>query len=78
MIDAGIQPGDMVLVEKGKPPRNNDIVIAQIDGEWTMKYFMRDKSGVRLEPANRNYATIRPTDSLEIGGIVKTVIRKYL
>ncbi len=77
MIDAGIQPGDMVLVEKGKAPRNNDIVIAEVDGEWTMKYFMKDRRGVRLEPANKAYATIRPKNSLEIGGIVRTVIRKY-
>lgn len=77
MIDAGIQPGDMVLVEKGKRPKNNDIIIAQVDGEWTMKYFVKDRHGVRLEPANRKYKTIRPRNSLEIGGVVRTVIRKY-
>ena len=77
MIEAGIQPGDLVLVERGKTPKTNDIVIAQVDGEWTMKYFLRDRKGVRLEPANRNYKTIRPEHSLEIAGIVRTVIRKY-
>jgi len=77
MMDAGIHPGDMVLVEKGKVPRKNDIVIAQVDGEWTMKYFTRDRKGVRLEPANRKYKPIRPRQSLEIAGIVRTVIRKY-
>ena len=77
MIDAGIHPGDMVLVEKGRAPRNNDIVVAAVDGEWTMKYFVRDAKGVRLEPANREYAAIRPRHSLEIGGIVRSVIRKY-
>lgn len=77
MVDAGIQPGDLVLVEKGPRPKNNDIVIAQVDGEWTMKYFMKTRGEVRLEPANRNYDTIHPKDSLEIGGIVRTVIRKY-
>lgn len=77
MIDAGIHPGDMVMVEKGRTPRNNDIVVAAVDGEWTMKYFMRDSTGVRLEPANRAYTAIRPTHSLEIAGVVRTVIRKY-
>jgi repressor LexA len=77
MVDAGIYPGDMVLVEKGVEPRNNDIVIAQVDGDWTMKYFVRDRDGVRLEPANRNYDTIRPENDLEIGGIVRSVIRKF-
>jgi SOS regulatory protein LexA len=77
MIDAGIQAGDLVLVEKGKEAKNNDIVIAEVDGDWTMKYFMKDGRGVRLEPANRKFETIRPEHSLKIGGIVRTVIRKY-
>ena len=77
MQDAGIQPGDLVLIEKGRTPKNNDIVVAQVDGEWTMKYFVRDKSGVRLEAANRKYKPIYPKQSLEIAGIVRSVVRKY-
>jgi repressor LexA len=77
MIEAGIHPGDLVLVERGVTPKSNDIVIAQVDGEWTMKYFVKDRKGVRLEPANRHYKPIYPKRSLEIGGVVKTVIRKY-
>ncbi|MFL2877134.1 MAG: LexA family protein [Pontiellaceae bacterium] len=77
MIDAGIQPGDIILVEKGGAPKKNDIVIAQVDGEWTMKYFGKDRQGVYLDPANRNYKRIRPDQSLTIGGIVKAVVRKY-
>jgi len=77
MIDAGIHPGDIVLVERGKRPRNNDIVIAEVDGEWTMKYFVKDRRGVRLEPANAKYATIRPRDTLKVAGVIRTVIRKY-
>ena len=77
MIDAGIQPGDMVLVEKGKEPRGGDIVVAQVDGEWTMKYFTRDRQGIRLDPANRNYKPIRPKNDLELAGVVRSVIRKY-
>lgn len=77
MIDAGILPEDMVLVEKGAVPKNNDIVIAQVDGEWTMKYFTKDAEGVRLEPANRKYEAIRPRQTLEIAGVVRSVIRKY-
>ena len=77
MIDAGIQPGDIILVEKGGTPKKNDIVIAQVDGEWTMKYFGKDRQGVYLDPANSNYKRIRPDQSLTIGGIVKAVVRKY-
>ncbi|MDP6491355.1 MAG: transcriptional repressor LexA [Kiritimatiellia bacterium] len=77
MIDAGIHPGDMVLVERDAPPRKNSIVIAQVDGEWTIKYFVKDRQGVRLDPANSKYEPIRPQNSLEIAGVVRSVIRKY-
>ncbi|MDD2240205.1 MAG: transcriptional repressor LexA [Kiritimatiellae bacterium] len=77
MIDAGIMPGDLVLVEKGPRPGLNDIVVACVDDEWTLKYYMRDKAGVRLDPANSKYTFIRPKQSLKIGGIVRAVIRKY-
>ena len=77
MIDAGIMPGDIVLVEKGPRPGQNDIVVARVDDEWTLKYYVRDNAGVRLEPANPKYKFIRPQRSLEIGGIVRAVIRKY-
>jgi SOS regulatory protein LexA len=77
MIDAGIHPRDLVLVEKGGVPKQGDIVIAQVDGDWTMKYFGKDKAGVYLEPANSKYTQIRPERSMTIGGIVKAVVRKY-
>jgi repressor LexA len=77
MIDAGIHPGDLVLVERGATPKNRDIVIAQVDDAWTLKYFMKDERGVRLEPANQKYAAIIPSRSLVIGGVIRTVIRRY-
>ena len=77
MIEAGIHPQDIVLVEKGNTPKKGDIIIAQVEGEWTMKYFGKDKKGIYLDPANRQYNRIRPERSLTIGGIVKAVIRKY-
>lgn len=77
MIGAGIQPGDIVLVEKGVTPKPGDIVVVQVDDEWTLKYFMQDQAGIRLDPANPKYRFIRPKRSLVIGGVVKAVIRKY-
>jgi SOS regulatory protein LexA len=77
MTGAGIFPGDMVLVEKGGTPKPGDIVVAQVDDEWTIKYYRKDATGVLLEAANARYQPIRPKRSLSIGGIVKAVIRKY-
>ena len=77
MIDAGIQPGDLVIVERGRTPQNRDIVIAQVDGEWTLKYYEKRGSGVRLVPANSKYPIITPKEELKIGGVVVSCVRRY-
>lgn len=77
MIDAHIEKGDMVLVEKRMTAKDGEIVIAEVDGEFTMKYF-REKGNKRwLEPANKNYQPIYPEHSLNINAVLKAVIRKY-
>lgn len=77
MIEAGIMPGDIVIVEKGKDPGQGDVVIAQVDGEWTMKYYMKQGRQVILKAANKKYPPIKPTEELVIGGVVIACIRKY-
>jgi len=77
MIDAHIEKGDMVLVEKNNQAKDKQIVIAEVDGEFTMKY-LREKGGKRyLEPANKNYKPIYPEHSLNIVAVLKAVIRRY-
>ena len=78
MIDAHIEPGDMVVVERSGTARDGDIVIALVDGENTMKYFRKEKGGrIYLQPANKKYKDIYPEQDLEITGIVKGVVRRY-
>jgi len=77
MIDAGILPGDMLLVERGVEPRDGDIVIAQVDQEWTMKYFRKRGRAVFLEAANKDFKPIHPQEELKIAAVVRAVIRKY-
>lgn len=75
MVDAGIFEGDLLLVERTEHARVGDIVVANIDGEWTVKY-LREKKGKRyLEAANEDYSDLIPQMSLEIGGVVRSVIR---
>jgi repressor LexA len=78
MSGAGILPGDMVLVERGRTPGNGDIVIAEVDGEWTMKYLRKRGGGVMLLSANPRYGPIRPRSELKVAGVVTAVVRKYL
>ena len=77
MIDAGICEGDLVLVERGREPKSGDIVIAQVDNEWTMKYYEKIGREIRLVAANKKYPPIKPKEELKIGGVIIAVIRKY-
>lgn len=78
MIEAHIAEGDMVLVERRTSARVGDIVIAEVDGGWTMKYYRIDKKGHPfLEPANKKFKPIYPEYDMHIVAVVKAVIRKY-
>jgi repressor LexA len=77
MIDAGIREGDLVVAERRGEPKDGQIVIAEVDGGWTMKYFRKRGREVYLEPANKKYRNIYPSENLRVAAIVKAVIRKY-
>lgn len=77
MIDEGIRPGDMVVLDRKRQPRSGDIVAAYVDSAWTLKYFEKNQDGIRLIAANPTYSPIIPHQSLEIGGVVVSVVRKY-
>jgi DNA polymerase V len=66
-----------VLVERGIDPKDVDIVIAEVDGGWTIKYLRKRGRDVMLVPANKKYKPIIPTSQLNVAAVVKSVIRKY-
>jgi repressor LexA len=67
----------MVIAERSEKAKDGDIVIAEVDGEFTMKYFRTKNGKVWLEAANKNYNPIYPEYDMKICAIVKGVIRKY-
>ena len=77
MIEAHIDEGDLVIAERTETAKNGDIVIAEVDGGWTMKYFKTDGVKNWLEPANKFLKPIYPEESLRVAAIVTGVIRKY-
>jgi repressor LexA len=78
MKDAGILDGDMVIVERTSSPKVGQIVVAEVDGSYTMKYLKKDSSGRSyLEPANSDFKAIYPKQNLQISAVVKAVVRKY-
>ena len=65
MIEAGIMTGDLVLLDRSKEAKDGDIVIAEVDGAWTMKYLKKNGKSVMLLPANKKYKPIIPKEGIE-------------
>lgn len=77
MIKAGINDGDMVLVERDQEINNNSIVVALIDGEVTLKRIFFDKDVIELRAENDKYPTIKVKNrDIKVLGKATTLIRK--
>ena len=79
MISAGIHDGDLLVVDRSLRPASGDVIIASVDGDFTVKTFRRDKDGVRLEPANPAYPIIyiRKGHELDYFGKVTACIHQF-
>lgn len=79
MINAGIYEGDIVVVSPKKSVDNYDIVVAMVDGEATVKRYMRKDGKITLIPENDAFKTIeiKPTSDFSIAGKVVGVLRWY-
>ena len=79
MVNAGILPGDMLLIDRSLHPANGRIVVAAVDGQLTVKRFHRDPEGiVSLLPENPAFEPIvmEEGNDLVIWGVVTSVIRQ--
>jgi len=77
MINAGISNGDYVLVKKDKEYVSGDIVLADVDGESTVKRFISENKPpfVYLKPENPNYKNIIFTEAVRLKGKIISVLR---
>lgn len=76
MINVGIFEGDLVVIEQKGDCKTDDIVLAEIDNEWTLKILKKEKGKTYLEAANPMYPPFYPKQELKIHGIVRAVMRK--
>ena len=77
MIEDGIHDGDYVIVERNFYPKNGDVVVALLDNQYaTLKRYYREKTRIRLQPANKNYNPIYVKNPA-IQGVVRGLIRKF-
>jgi repressor LexA len=78
MVEDHIQDGDYVIIEKQETARNGERVVAMVEGEVTLKRFFKERSRIRLEPANGSYAPIyvEPGEDIRILGTLVGVVRR--
>lgn len=78
MTGAGINNGDILIVDRSQRPKNNGIVIGVINGEFTVKRVSKSKAGLFLVPENPNYKPIKIEDCMDfsIWGVVTYIIHK--
>ena len=77
MIDAGIKNGDLLIVDKSMEPRNGNIAVCFIDGDFTVKRIKIEKDCIFLVPANSDFNPIKVTadNDFVIWGVVTNVIK---
>jgi len=78
MKGAGIDDGDLLVIDRSIEPRDGKIAVCHLDGEFTLKRIRRDKTGCFLMPANERYKPIpiKDENDLSIWGVVSHVIKE--
>ena len=77
MIGAGIHEGDLVVVDRSKQPKPNDIVVGILDGEFTLKRLKKGQGKFYLQAENPEYPDLFALDELKVAGVVTGTVRKY-
>lgn len=78
MIDAGVEEGDILVIDKSLDAQDGDMAVCFVDGEFTLKYLKFRNQCLFLVPANENYPEIEITEGVDfrMWGVVTYVIKK--
>ena len=78
MVGAGLNDGDLLVIDRSKNPENGKIAICLVDGEFTVKRIKKENKKLYLMPENKKYKPIelKEENELIIWGIVEYVIKK--
>jgi DNA polymerase V len=79
MIEFGINDGDLLVADRSRQPKNGDVVIAEINGSFTVKRFARWRQRLFLVPENDEYKTRRIEDHehFAVWGVVTHVVHRF-
>ncbi len=80
MRDAGIEDGDTLVVDRAVKPQHGHVVVAVVDGEFTVKYLHQRAGRLRLRAANPTFPDIVPKDgqTIEVWGVVSSCIKRFV
>ena len=78
MVGAGLEDGDLLVIDRSLNPENGKIAICLVDGEFTVKRIKKEKNKLYLMPENKKYKPIelKEENELIIWGVVEYVIKK--
>ena len=78
MVDAGIKSSDVMVIDRALTPKNNDIILAVVNGEFTVKRIKKNDNELYLMPANENYRPMKITEDMDfqVWGVVTFIIHK--
>lgn len=79
MVEAGIFDNDILVVDRAIKPRHNHIVVAVVDGDFTVKQLYQRAGRIKLKAANPTFADIVPREgqTLEVWGVVTSSIKQF-
>jgi len=80
MVEAGIFDNDIMVVDRAIKPRHNHIVVAVVDGDFTVKQLYQRAGRIKLKAANPTHPDIVPKEgqTIEIWGVVTSSIKQFL
>jgi DNA polymerase V len=79
MVEAGIFDNDILVVDRAIKPRHNHIVVAVVDGDFTVKQLYQRAGRIKLKAANPTFADIVPKEgqTIEVWGVVTSSIKQF-
>lgn len=80
MVDAGIDDGDLLVVDKKLAPEDGRIVLAVVNGDFTVKRLLKNAGRVVLQPENKAFTPLEIDEYMDfrIWGVVTGVIKSFL
>ena len=78
MVNAGINEGDLLIIDRSLPPHEGSIAVCFIDGDFTVKKLSVRDDGIYLTPANASFPELKVAEdsNFQIWGVVSHIIKK--